>query len=186
MRLAPPGQVVRSFIAIRRSHSFGIKDRDVRPISHIQPAPAGNSKKLCRLRGDLLNCTFQGHCLPLPHPGAEHVSRITRITEHIDVGTTVAKADHNVRVIEKLGHAVDLRIERREDEFILDIVFEREIKQGVDVILALLARNFRDGMPSNFFNAGFLTSCRMIRSKSAKLIGFFNSSRKAFRNSVSA
>ena len=47
------------------------------------------------------------------HPGAEQISRIARVAQHVHVRAAVAEADQDRRVVEQLGHAVDASVERR-------------------------------------------------------------------------
>ena len=120
------------------------------------------------------------------YPGTEHIGRVTGIAQHIDMGAAVAEPHHDGGVVQDLAHLVDPRIERGHGELDAEIILDHEIEKGIDVILAALPRDIGDRFASSGCKLGALTSCTVMRSQLAKLIGFFSSSRKALRNAGSA
>jgi hypothetical protein len=67
------------------------------------------------------------------------------------VRAAVAQTDEHARIVEQLGHAVDARVERLHGEFIFEVIFQGQIEERIDAVLALGGGDLRHGFSFKFF-----------------------------------
>ena len=65
----------------------------------------------------------------LAHEGADQISRIAGVAEHIDVRAAVRNADHGARIAEFTGDALLVDIEQRHHEDQIEIILDGEIEK---------------------------------------------------------
>src|ERR1700720_1501375 len=70
--------------------------------------------------------------------------------------TAIAQSDHHPWVGDQLGDAILIRVEEFHRELHVEVVFEREIEEGVDAIATALTRDFGDRLAEQRLGFGFL------------------------------
>src|SRR5215813_14318237 len=142
--LAPAGKIEAALAAVGRADAARVEDGHVGGEAGNQAAAIRDAEDLRGIRGESAHSLLQSQGLALPHPGAEEIGRVARVTEHVHVGASVAEGDEHALVVQDLAHPVHPRVERGHGELHVEVVLEGQIQEGVDAVLALLARDVRD------------------------------------------
>src|SRR5579872_4385504 len=91
-------QVITHLATLVGTNRIVVKGYDVGRHARQQASAIPDAKEIRRFRGDTLNRVFKRHRLPFPHPGAKQIGAIAGIAEHINVGATIAQANHSALV----------------------------------------------------------------------------------------
>src|ERR1700676_2822989 len=92
------GQIVLHPRAFCGADSMLVENRDVGGKSGLETAAIPDSEEVGRLRGDTLDRLLQGHRSAFADPGAEQISAVAGVAEHVHMRAAVGETDHGARI----------------------------------------------------------------------------------------
>lgn len=119
-----------------------VENRDVGGKSGLETAAIPDSEEVGRLRGDALDRLLQGHRSPFADPGAEQISAVAGVAEHVHMRAAVGETDHGARIGNQLANSGFMILLHRELD--VQVVGECEVKKSIERIFVLLLGDCRD------------------------------------------